>query len=101
MRAWIDLLGGLFFLMPMALIIMALSWPIVVESVLRGEVSSDAGGLLRWPVKLLIPAGFLLLALQGVSEIIKRAGFLMGRILDPLEKRTDPIAAEFPTGAVE
>jgi TRAP-type mannitol/chloroaromatic compound transport system permease small subunit len=98
-RAWIDLLGGLFFLMPMALIIMALSWPIVVESVLRDEVSSDAGGLLRWPVKLLIPAGFLLLALQGVSEIIKRAGFLLGRIPDPLEKRADPIAEESPTGA--
>ena len=101
LRAWIDLLGGLFFLLPMALIIMVLSWPLVVESVLRDEVSSDAGGLLRWPVKLLIPAGFLLLALQGVSEIIKRAGFLMGRIPDPLEKRADPAAGETPTGAAQ
>ena len=100
-RAWIDLLGGLFFLLPMALIIMALAWPIVIESVLRNEVSSDAGGLLRWPVKLLIPVGFLLLALQGVSEIIKRAGFLMGRIPDPLEKHVDPIAEKFLKGAVE
>jgi len=101
LRAWIDLLGGLFFLLPLALIIMVLSWPLVVESVLRDEVSSDAGGLLRWPVKLLIPAGFLLLALQGVSEIIKRAGFLMGRIPDPLEKRADPAAGETPTGAAQ
>lgn len=101
LRAWIDLLGGVFFLMPMALIIMALAWPVFLESVLRDEVSSDAGGLLRWPVKLLIPVGFLLLALQGVSEIIKRAGFLLGRIPDPLEKRADPGAAESPTGALE
>jgi TRAP-type mannitol/chloroaromatic compound transport system permease small subunit len=100
-RAWIDLLGGLFFLLPMALIIMALSWPIVVESVLRNEMSSDAGGLLRWPVKLLIPVGFLLLALQGVSEIIKRAGFLLGRIPDPLEKHHEPIVEEFLKSAVE
>jgi TRAP-type mannitol/chloroaromatic compound transport system permease small subunit len=101
LRAWIDLLGGVFFLMPMALIIMALAWPVFLESVLRDEVSSDAGGLLRWPVKLLIPVSFLLLALQGVSEIIKRAGFLLGRIPDPLEKRADPGAAESATGALE
>ena len=54
--------------------------------IVRNEYSSDAGGLLRWPVKLLIPVGFLLLALQGVSEIIKRIAFLLGRIPDPLEK---------------
>ena len=101
MRAWIDLLGGIFFLLPMALIIMALSWPLVVESVLRNEFSADAGGLLRWPVKLLIPVGFLLLALQGVSEIIKRAAFLLGRIADPLEKHREPIAEQSLKGAVE
>ena len=101
LRAWIDLLGGLFFLLPMAIIIMALSWPLVVESIARNEISSDAGGLLRWPVKLLIPSGFLLLALQGVSEIIKRAGFLLGHIPDPLEKPVDPTAEELPRGAVE
>ena len=66
-RAWIDLLGSVFFLLPMALIIMVLSWPIVVESIERNEYSSDAGGLLRWPVKILIPIGFFLLVLQGVS----------------------------------
>lgn len=70
LRAWIDLLGGIFFLLPMALIIMVQSWPIFVDSFVHDEYSIDAGGLLRWPVKLLMPLGFLLLALQGVSEII-------------------------------
>jgi len=93
-RAWIDLLGGLFFLLPMALIILVLSWPIVVESIERNEYSSDAGGLLRWPVKLLIPVGFLLLTLQGFSEIIKRIGFLLGHIPYPLERHRDPILDE-------
>ena len=93
-RAWIDLLGGLFFLLPMALIILVLSWPMVVESIERNEYSSDAGGLLRWPVKLLIPIGFLLLTLQGFSEIVKRIGFLLGHIPDPLERHRDPILDE-------
>jgi TRAP-type mannitol/chloroaromatic compound transport system permease small subunit len=93
-RAWIDLLGSLFFLLPMALIILVLSWPMVVESIERNEYSSDAGGLLRWPVKLLIPIGFLLLTLQGFSEIVKRIGFLLGHIPDPLERHRDPILDE-------
>ena len=80
---------------------MLLSWPVFIESVVRNEFSADSGGLLRWPVKLLIPAGFLLLAMQGVSEIIKRAAFLMGRIPDPLETHADPIAEKFIKGAVE
>jgi TRAP-type mannitol/chloroaromatic compound transport system permease small subunit len=100
-RAWIDLLGGLFFLLPMAIVILALSWPMFIESVVRDEYSSDAGGLLRWPVKLLIPAGFLLLALQGISEIIKRAAFLLGRIPDPLGPHREPAAIEVLKGAVE
>jgi TRAP-type mannitol/chloroaromatic compound transport system permease small subunit len=101
-RAWIDLLGGLFFLLPMAVVIMVLSWPVLIESIVRNEYSSDAGGLLRWPVKLLIPIGFLLLVLQGVSEIVKRVGFLLGRIPDPLEQHAaDPMAEEFLKGAVE
>jgi TRAP-type mannitol/chloroaromatic compound transport system permease small subunit len=93
-RAWVDLLGGLFFLLPMAILIMLLSWPIVVESFERNEYSSDAGGLLRWPAKILVPIGFLLLTLQGVSEIIKRIGFLLGWIPDPLEQHRDPYAEE-------
>ena len=55
-----------------------LSWPGFAESLLRGEVSSDAGGLIRWPVRLMLPLGFLLLALQGIAEIIKRLAFLRG-----------------------
>lgn len=85
-KAWIDILGTIFFLLPMSLIIMKLSWPMVVESYVRVEMSSDAGGLLRWPVKLMIPLGFLLLSLQGLSELIKRVAFLMGMIPDPGEK---------------
>jgi TRAP-type mannitol/chloroaromatic compound transport system permease small subunit len=93
-RAWVDLLGGLFFLLPMAIVITVLSWPVFVESWTRNEVSSDAGGLLRWPVKLLIPIGFLLLVLQGISEIIKRLAFLLGRIPDPAERHVDPYLDE-------
>jgi TRAP-type mannitol/chloroaromatic compound transport system permease small subunit len=100
-RAWIDLVGSVFFLLPMALIIMVLSWPIVVESIERNEYSSDAGGLLRWPVKILIPIGFFLLVLQGVSEIIKRIGFLSGHIPDLAERHQDPILDETIKTAAE
>lgn len=93
-RACIDLFGAVLFLLPMAVVIMVLSWPMVEDSYFRHEFSSDAGGLLRWPVKLLIPAGFFLLMLQGVSEIIKRIAFLLGRIPDPLEKHHDPYLDE-------
>ena len=89
------------FLMPMAVIIAWLSIPMVVNSFHIQEHSSDAGGLLRWPVKLLIPIGFLLLVLQGVSEIVKRVGFLLGRIPDPLEPHREPMAEEFLKGSVE
>jgi TRAP-type mannitol/chloroaromatic compound transport system permease small subunit len=100
-RAWVDLFGGVFFLLPMATVILVLSWPVLVDSYIRNEYSSDAGGLLRWPVKLLIPLGFLLLVLQGLSEIVKRLGFLLGRIADPLEEHREPMADEFLKGAVE
>ncbi len=86
-HAWIDLFGSLFFLLPMAVIIAWLSWPYFVESYLRQEYSGNAGGLIRWPVKLLMPVGFALLALQGVSEIIKRIAFLCGLIPDPAGSR--------------
>jgi TRAP-type mannitol/chloroaromatic compound transport system permease small subunit len=86
-QIWIDIVGTLVALLPMTLIIMVLSWPIFVDSFGRGEMSPNAGGLLQWPFKLIVPVGFLLLALQGISEIIKRVAFLMGRIPDPTEKR--------------
>ena len=67
----------------MALLIMVLAWPVFTESFALHETSPSANGLLRWPVKLMIPLGFLLLALQGASETIKRAAFLMHLIPDP------------------
>lgn len=67
----ITLLGTLFFLMPFAVLMVVLSVPVVWQSFVSGEMSPNAGGLVRWPVRLLVPAGFFLLALQGVSEVIK------------------------------
>lgn len=83
LQAWIDIFGGLFFLLPIVLIILSLSFAPVLDSYRIHEMSSSAGGLLRWPVKALLPIGLILLALQAVSEIIKRAAFLLGRIADP------------------
>jgi TRAP-type mannitol/chloroaromatic compound transport system permease small subunit len=70
-RIWIDLLGGILFLMPMCLIFIYFTWPWFLDAWWSGEISTNAGGLARWPVKLILPAGFTLVALQGVSEIIK------------------------------
>jgi len=77
-QAWIDILGGIFMLLPAAVIIGWYSWPSLVNSWGIQEYSSDPGGLIRWPVRLLIPVSFALLSLQGISEIIKRIGFLKG-----------------------
>lgn len=84
-QAWIDLAGGLFFLLPMAGLLMWLSWPMFHEAWVTHEISPDAGGLARWPVKLLLPLGFALLMLQGVAEIIKRIGVLTGDLVLPRE----------------
>jgi TRAP-type mannitol/chloroaromatic compound transport system permease small subunit len=86
-QTWIDVFGFVCFLMPMALIIMWLSVPVFLDSYWRNEMSGDAGGLIRWPAKLIIPVGFLLLVLQGISELIKRIAFLMGLIPDPVDKQ--------------
>ena len=77
-QAWIDILGGLFMLLPTVIIIGWYSWPSLVNSFEIQEYSSDPGGLIRWPVRLLIPVAFALLGLQGVSELIKRVAFLKG-----------------------
>src|SRR4026209_1243596 len=66
-QAWLDVFGGIFFLLPMAVIIAWMSIPMVRNSVAINEMSSDPGGLLRWPFKILIPLGFVLLAIQGVD----------------------------------
>ncbi len=82
-QVWIDVVGTLLFLLPMALVLAVLSWPGFVQALERHEVSSNAGGLVVWPARLLIPVGFALLALQGVSELIKRIAFLTGKAPDP------------------
>jgi TRAP-type mannitol/chloroaromatic compound transport system permease small subunit len=91
---WIDVFGIVFFLMPMSIVIMWLSWPLFLDSLHRHEVSTNAGGLIIWPARLMVPIGFALLIMQGVSELIKRIAFLMGRIPDPLQKRHEKSAEE-------
>jgi TRAP-type mannitol/chloroaromatic compound transport system permease small subunit len=93
-RNLIDIFGILLFLMPMAVLILWLSWTPFMLSFASGEMSQNPGGLLRWPVKLLLPAGLVLLLLQAVSELIKRVAFLAGRIPDPLSRRATPTAEE-------
>jgi TRAP-type mannitol/chloroaromatic compound transport system permease small subunit len=80
-QAWIDLAGGLLFLLPMAGLLAWLAWPMFLDAWTTHEMSPDAGGLVRWPVKLLLPAGFALLALQGIAETIKRVGVLTGDLV--------------------
>jgi TRAP-type mannitol/chloroaromatic compound transport system permease small subunit len=75
-RIWIDIVGGFLFLLPICIILIYFTWPWFVDSWRLNESSSNAGGLIRWPVKLLLPVGFFLMALQGVSEIIKRIAAL-------------------------
>lgn len=79
-KEWLDLVGTIVFLIPSCLLIAWLSWPFFYESWHIQEISGNAGGLLRWPVKILVPLGFVLVALQGVSEIIKRAAALRGYV---------------------
>jgi TRAP-type mannitol/chloroaromatic compound transport system permease small subunit len=93
-QAWIDIFGTILFLLPMAVTIMWLSWPVFVDTYQRHEVSSNAGGLVIWPARLLVPIGFLLLILQGLSELIKRVAFLRGLIADPSEEQEGPSAEE-------
>jgi len=93
-QAWIDILGTLFFLLPMAFLIMWLSWPVFIQAFQRNEVSTNAGGLVIWPARLMVPIGFLLLILQGLSELIKRIAFLQGLIPDPSEKAEEKSAEE-------
>jgi TRAP-type mannitol/chloroaromatic compound transport system permease small subunit len=75
-RIWIDIVCGVLFLMPICVILIYFTWPWFVESWRLGEESSNAGGLIRWPVKLVIPVGFALMLLQGISELIKRVAAL-------------------------
>ncbi len=79
---WVEILGNILFLLPFSILMIYLSWPEFMLAWQSGETSPDAGGLLRWPVKLLIPAGFFLLVLQGIAEIIKNSAYLTGHLTD-------------------
>ncbi|MFL6695216.1 MAG: TRAP transporter small permease subunit [Ramlibacter sp.] len=90
----IDIFGFLVFLLPMCLIALWFAVPFFLQGLRSGEMSSNAGGLVRWPVYLMMPVGFALLTLQGVSELIKRIAFGRGLIDDPTAKRGEKSAEE-------
>jgi len=92
-RNWIDVVGIVVFLLPLCYMMATLGWPLFERAWISGEVSSSAGGLVRWPVYALIPLGFGLLAAQGFSELIKRVAFLTGQGPDPLD-HTGPSETE-------
>lgn len=93
-QVWIEIFGFLCFLTPMCLAVLWYGTPFFLRGLESGEMSSNAGGLIRWPVYMMIPAGFTLLLLQGWSELIKRLAFLQGLIEDPTSKKTEKTAEE-------
>jgi TRAP-type mannitol/chloroaromatic compound transport system permease small subunit len=93
-QAMIDIFGIIFFLMPMAIAIMWMSWPIFLLALKTNEMSSNAGGLILWPARLMVPLGFFLLVMQGISELIKKVGFLQGLCPDPTDKPHAPTPEE-------
>lgn len=93
-QIWIDVFGFVVFLTPMCLAILWYGIPFFLKGLYSGEMSSNAGGLIRWPVYLMMPLGFGLLLLQGLSELIKRVAFLKGLIEDPTAKKAEKTAEE-------
>lgn len=93
-QIWIDIIGICAFLFPFVVVVIGLSMPLVLKAYHSGEMSSNAGGLIRWPVFALLPIGFSLLGLQGLSELIKRIAFLKGLIPDPTLKPQGKTAEE-------
>lgn len=93
-QTWIDVFGTLLFLMPLCAMVLWISIPWAMNSVTSQEMSVNAGGLILWPAKVMIPIGFTLLACQALSELIKRLAFLRGLIPDPTEKHEFPTAEE-------
>lgn len=92
-RNWIDVVGIVVFLLPLCYMLTSMGWPVFERAWQGGEMSSNAGGLIRWPAYLLIPVGFFLLGLQGLSELIKRLNFLLAGGPDPLD-HTGPSETE-------
>jgi TRAP-type mannitol/chloroaromatic compound transport system permease small subunit len=85
-QIWIDIVGLCCFLLPFVIAIIVLAMPLVINAFVSHEMSSNAGGLIRWPVFAMLPLGLALLGLQGVSELIKRIAFLRGLVPDPTRK---------------
>ena len=86
-QIWIDIVGICFFLFPFVIVVIKMAMPLVIRAFVSGEMSSSAGGLIRWPVFALLPAGMALLGLQATSELIKRIAFLQGLVPDPTRKQ--------------
>ena len=93
-QIWIDIIGLAFFVLPLVYVVVKLSLPLAIRAYEMNEYSSNAGGLIRWPVFALLPLGFLLLGIQAVSELIKRFAFLKGLIPDPSLKPQGKTAEE-------
>lgn len=93
-QVWIDIIGFAFFLTPLCLVAIDMCIPMLIEKYQSGEMSGNPGGLIRWPVWLALPIGFVLLMLQGWSELIKRIAFLRGQGPDPMGRLTDKSAEE-------
>ena len=93
-QAWIDILGTIFFLLPMTLMLTWMSWPYFMRAYTENEQSGSAGGLMLWPARILLPVGFFLLSLQGISELIKRIAFLTGHGPDPVKRHDHNAEAE-------
>jgi TRAP-type mannitol/chloroaromatic compound transport system permease small subunit len=93
-QIWIDIIGICVFLLPFTFMITKLALPLVINAYMTQEVSSNAGGLIRWPVFALLPLGMLALAIQAVSELIKRIAFLQGLVPDPTKKQGSKTAEE-------
>ncbi|MEF9997002.1 MAG: TRAP transporter small permease subunit [Burkholderiaceae bacterium] len=93
-QAWIDVLGTVAFLMPITLMMAWLSWPVFMQAFTHDEMSSNAGGLILWPARLMVPLGFALLLLQAISELIKTVAFLTGDGPDPHAKEEGKSAEE-------
>jgi len=85
-QIWIDIIGLSCFLLPFVVYIIVLTMPLVTNAFVTSEMSSNAGGLIRWPVFALLPLGLLLLGIQAISELIKRFAFLQGLVPDPTKK---------------
>ncbi len=85
-QIWIDIVGLTCFLLPFVVVVFWMVLPLVANAYTSGEMSSNAGGLIRWPVYAMLPAGLLLLGIQAISELIKRVAFLKGLIPDPTQK---------------